>query len=75
MKFKIERASNRELNLPNAVLEKDKDGYSMYTIEVNTLEELLALCDETDSGIVIHHRGRWGDKTLSKIIIYDGYLE
>jgi hypothetical protein len=73
MKFKIERASNKELNLPNAVLEKDEYGRSVYTVEVNTLEELLALCDETDSGIVIHHRGRW--EGLSKIIIYDGYLE
>lgn len=75
MKFKIERASNRELNIPNAVLEKDEYGYDMYTIEINTLEELLALCDETDHNIIVHHRSRWGEDTLSKITIYDDYLE
>lgn len=75
MKFKIERASNREVNLPNTNVEKDEYGDEIHTIELNTLEELLALCDETDNNVVVRYRSRWENMMLPTITIYDGYLE
>ena len=44
----------------------DKQGYDIWYVEINTLEELMALQEEVGCELVV------GD---DEIVIYDGYLE
>ena len=72
MVFKIERASDHSNKKPphkNAVFLKENYwGEKEYSIEINSLEQLLSVANEY--GIVLSKENeKW------EIVIYDGYIE
>lgn len=80
MKFRIEKASyyttewefNKRFNndskpCKNAVLEKDEHGIKAWTVEINSLEELLELRKEVNEELIIGLNG--------VITIYNDFIE
>lgn len=79
MKFEIERASevfqgNRERPCPNAeLIGKDSYGQNVWSIEIDTLEDLIALGKRCKCGLVLGFRN--DEEDINHITIYDGYIE
>jgi hypothetical protein len=68
MQFTIRTVAGPNNSPPcSRAFETAREGqYIVWAVEINTLEELLAIVDEVDNQLVI-------DREL--IIVYDGYLE
>ena len=71
MKFEISRASEffNQNKKPHEKATLDKEN-RMWTIEINTIEELVNL---DDNGVVVNNANEYNP--LPTIIIYDDYLE
>ena len=80
MKFIIERvASWKNKPCKNAVLKERKKidfagNYDIWEIEVNTVEELMAIIEETGEPIILS-RESYNYKDMPLIQIYDDYIE
>jgi len=74
MRFFIDRASEERKNSPckGAIKCKKMNSVQIWSIGINTLEELMALVEKEDR-LIIEKREKVGD--FHKISIYDDYVE
>lgn len=84
MKFKIERASTmfceEDKPIPNAeLIGKDKWGQNVWTIEIDTLEDLLALKTKVAHSLILESVDEGvedlDNEIKHSILIYDDYIE
>ncbi|MGN1155272.1 MAG: hypothetical protein ACI4TK_03775, partial [Agathobacter sp.] len=69
-------ASGRAPQNINGIKEYDTPYGKEYTIEINTLEELLKLCEQVDESIIIRvYKYKFTDHKDYSMTIYDDYIE
>jgi len=73
MKFEISRSSGDVPVCDGAILESESEYFSVWTIEISTLEELLELSDSLGNLIISSENYSGGNKP--SIEIYDTYRE